>query len=211
MIASSTGVVAAPPATLPGFFRAAMAAAPVLLLASTVAFITLGAGINHGLVGGVVTIWSVLAFAVAFVGCARILELRMPRGSRFVTFGAAALAVGGAAFGIDAIYADVLLTDHQIDAAAAVDAHPLSALAYLPWGWFMPITCIVTGALLWRARLLPWWHGLAFALGGVLFVTGRPARIDAVAIITDLVLIAAFWLLAMRPPTGTAPERRAEA
>lgn len=205
MTVSTPDAVAAPPAAVPVFYRAAMLAGPVLLGGSTIAFLTLGAGINHGVVGGVLTVWSVLALVIAFIGCARMLEPRMPRGSRFVTFGAAALGVGGAGFGIDAIYADVLLTDHGIDASAAVDAHPFSMLAFIPWGWFMPITCIVAGALLWRAQLLPWWHGLAFILGGVLFVTGRPARIDAVAIATDLVLIAAFWLLAVRMHRGATP------
>lgn len=194
--------------TLSPFFRVAMFAAPVLLLTSTIAFLALGAGINDGLVGGVVTVWSVVAFAIAFVGCARLLESSMPRSSRFLIFGAAALTAGGAGFGIDAIYSEVLLAEHGIHATTALEAYPFAWLAMLPWGWFMPITCILAGALLWRAGLLPWWHGLMLILGGVLFVTGRPARIGVVAIATDVVLIAAFWLLALRAARSSTPESR---
>lgn len=116
----------------------------------------------------------------------------MPRGAQAVTFGAVALAVGGAGFGVSSIYVQLLREDFGIDGVAAFDAHPINFLALLPWGWFMPITCILVGALCWRARLLPWWHSLLFILGGVLFVTGRPAQIGPVAVATDVVLIAAL-------------------
>lgn len=184
--------------TLPPTWPVAMILAPVLLLASTVAFLTVGGGINDGILGGVLTVWAVLAFALAFLGCARLLEPGMPRAARVLTFGAAALAVGGAGFGISAVHVEVLREDHGVDAVAALDAHPLTWLALLPWGWFMPLTCILAGVFLWRGRLVPWWHGILFILGGVLFVTGRPAQIGLVAVGTDLVLLAAFGILAVR-------------
>lgn len=182
----------------PTLYPFAMLAAPVLLLASTIAFIAVGGGINDGVAGGVITVWAVIAFTLAFVGCARLLEPWMPRGAQVVTFGAAAVAVGGAGFGITGIYQQILREDHGIDGVAVFDAHAFGLLALLPWGWFMPLTCILVGALLWRAQLLPWWHGALFILGGVLFVTGRPARIDAVAVTTDLILLAAFAGLGLR-------------
>lgn len=158
----------------------------------------MGGGINDGILGGVLTVWAVLAFALAFVGCARLVEPRMPRGARVLTFGAAALAVGGTGFGILAMHVEVLRADHGVDATAALDAHPLTGLAFLPWGWFMPLTCILAGVLLWKVGIIPWWHGALFVTGGVLFVIGRPATIGPVALATDVVLLTAFVLLGTR-------------
>jgi len=193
---ATSAVATATPSPL--LYPLAMLLAPLLLLASTIAFLTVGNGINDGVVGGVITVWAVLALVVAFVGCARILEPHMRKGAQLLVFGAAALGVGGAGFGNSSIYTQILRDDHGIDAEAAFDAHPFGLLALLPWGWFMPITCILVGVLLWRARLLPWWHGVAFILGGVMFVTGRPAGIDAVALATDVVLLLAFAGLGLR-------------
>jgi len=187
-----------PPAAGRAFYAAAMLAAPVLLLASTIAFLTAGGGINDGITGGVVSVWAVLAFVIAFVGCARVLEARAPRAASLVVFGAAAVGVGGAGFGQHSILAQILREDHGLDVVAIVDAHPFALLSLLPWGWFMPLTCVLVGALMWRTRLAPWWHGTLFILGGVLFVSGRPAQIGPIAIATDVVLIVAFWLLAAR-------------
>lgn len=188
-----------------------MFAAPLLLLASTIAFVTLGDGINDGLEGGVVTVWAAIAVGLAFLGCARFMEPRAPRAAAVVTFTGIGAAVGGAGFGHSAIYLWILDRDHGVDAEAAINAHPFSLLSLLPWGWFMPVTCIVVGGLLWRTRLVPWWHGVLFILGGVLFVTGRPARIDGVAIATDVVLLLAFGLLALRVLTEASSGTRTAA
>lgn len=185
-------------ARLPALYPVAMVAAPLLLLASTIAFLTVGGGINDGILGGVLTVWSVVALALALLGCSRLVEASMPRGAQVLTFGAVSVAVGGAGFGIAAIYVQLLRDDFGIDGVAAFDAHPLGILALLPWGWFMPISCVLAGALFWRSGILPWWHGVLFILGGVLFVTSRPAQIAPIAIATDLVLVAAFAGLGLR-------------
>ncbi|TDE94011.1 hypothetical protein EXU48_11155 [Occultella glacieicola] len=210
-MATTTRTVAAPTTvTMPLLFPVAMIVAPILLMASTFAFLSVGGGINDGIVGGVLTVWAVMAFVLAFVGCARILESRMPKGAQLLAFGAAAVGAGGAGFGISAIYVQLLREDHAIDGVAAVDAHPFAILALLPWGWFMPLTCILVGALLWRARLLPWWHGVLFILAGALFVTGRPAQIGAIAVATDVVFLAAFVGLGLRTLAARSAAGRTE-
>jgi len=180
-----------------------MVLAPALFLASTIAFLTLGDGINDGLIGGVINAWTMIVLVMAFAGCARAVESVMPKSAQFILFGGAAAGVGGAGFGMTAIYQQVLQDDHGVDGATTLDAHPFSILALLPWGWFMPVTCMAVGLCLWRGQLAPWWHGVLFILGGLLFVTGRPTQMGFIAVTTDLVLLVAFWLLASRLRGGT--------
>ena len=179
---------------------------PLLLLASTVAFVTVGNGINNGVLGGTINVWSCIVFIPAFAGIYRLLEPARPRLAAWLTLVAAAAFVGGTGFGHGAIYEDALGSE----ALLAVDEHPISLLALLPWGWMGPVTFALAGAFLWRAGVVPWWNGALLILGGVLFVTGRPARIDAIAIITDVVLLVALTAIAVRLFAAARAARPAE-
>lgn len=185
-----------------------------LFLLSTIAFVTVGNGINNGVVGGVITVWACLTLIPAFAGIYRLLEPDRPRLAAWLTLVASAAFIGGTGFGAGAIIEEALGSDANL----MIDQeHPFSLLALLPWGWMAPITFVAAGIALWRAGVVPRWNGLLLILGGILFVTGRPARIDAIAILTDVVLLVALSAIAVRlfaaarvaGTTDTGTERRA--
>lgn len=169
--------------------------APALLLTSTLVFVLAENGINNGVAGGVLNLWSCIVFIAAFAGIYRTLDPDRPRTAWWLTAVAGAAFIGGAAFSVSAAYEAALGSDTVL---LVQEAHPFSLLAFVPWGWCAPLTFILAGAFLWRAGVVPWWNGSLMILGGILFVIGRPARIDAIAIATDIVLIIGLGAFALR-------------
>ncbi|MPY80336.1 MAG: hypothetical protein GEV04_18130 [Actinophytocola sp.] len=174
--------------------------APVLLLLSSIAYITGGGGINDGVLGGTVGVWSAIALAVASVGICRLAEPRAPRAAAVVQVVALAGFTAGVAFNVQGMYLGKydldLLTD--LTGGASEGSEWIGAFAFLPWGWLAPLSFVLMGWLLWNTRAVaPWTAGL-LALGGVLFVTGRPARIDTLVIATDVVLTIALVAIGLR-------------
>lgn len=183
-------------AGLPPFTRRlhglALVLGPLLLLASSVAYMAEGEGINDGVLGGVLGVWSVFVLGLALTGVLRALEPRWPRAAPVLTLLVLAGVAGGTAFNVHAIFSQVFGVgpDALLDTVEGGDT--VAVFAFLPWGWMVPITLVATGVLLWRtdgARRAT--AGLLVA-GGVLFVAGRPERIEPVVVLTDLVLIAAL-------------------
>ncbi|MGE3620823.1 MAG: hypothetical protein AB7L84_10210 [Acidimicrobiia bacterium] len=163
--------------------------APLLLLASTVGYVTDGNGINDGHVGGTFGVWSCFAFLLALVGIHRMVEPVAPRAAPIWMAVVAIGAAAGVGFNIDAI----LAADFGREAVDAVgEESPLVLLAYLPWGLFFPIGLVGTGVLLWRTRVVPHLTAALVVAGGLLFVASRPPRIDPLAVFGDCVLVLAF-------------------
>ncbi|TDO27519.1 hypothetical protein EV643_1563 [Kribbella sp. VKM Ac-2527] len=174
-------------------FGLAAIAGPVLLLGSTIAFISEN-GINDGVIGGMIGIWSTFALAVAFTGIYRMIEPAAPRVGPI--FGAIALVgfTAGALFNLQAMYlaayGNDLLTDTMNGALPDVPA--ITFFAFLPWGWLAPLSFVATGILLWRTRTAPTWSAAMLVLGGILFIASRPARVAPLAIACDLALVLAL-------------------
>ncbi len=181
--------------------------APILLLASTLAYVTGGNGINDGKAGGAIGVWSCFAFLLAFAGLYRVLEPSAPRAAPILFAVATIGSAAGVGFNIDALLAAEFGRE-AVD--AATEASALSMLAYLPWGLFFPIGVVATGILMRRTGTFPGRSAALVAAGGVLFVASRPSRVDPLAVAADCVLILGFvpigWsLLAGR--RDTTPER----
>lgn len=191
--------------------------APLLGLASSVAFVTVGDGINEGLLGGVLGIWSAFALAVALVGVLRMLEGRAPRAAPVLTVFAVVSAA--AAVGIQLDY----LIQHEIGPELneavnqALTDSDLVAIAILP-GLLLPLTLVAIGIFLWRTRTTPRWTGALLAAGGALFIVAFPASIASLALATDGILVLALvpigWSMITRAPeaaAGPATSRAGEA
>jgi uncharacterized membrane protein YgdD (TMEM256/DUF423 family) len=204
----------APARPLARVYGIAAILAPLLLLASTIAFITDGEGLNVGVLGGVVGVWSAFAFVIAFVGILRMLEPRAPRAAAIMTVLAMTGFASGVAFDVNAIFDEIV---GPVELAAALDAAidaggtaGLSILAFLPWGFFGPVSMMVIGILLWRTRVTARWSAALLAVGGVLFVASRPERINLLALIADSVLVLALVPIGWSMLTGNDPARRGE-
>lgn len=187
-------------------------AAPILLLLSTVTFITEGDGINDGVFGGTIGVWSCFALAVAFAGILRILEPAAPTAAPILTAVGLTGFAAGVAFNVQAIFTAHFgpEIDDFLDTVDGSDT--IAILAFLPWGLLTPVTLAATGAVLWRTRSVPRRSAGLLMVGGVLFVASRPARIEPLAVLADCTLVAALapigWTIRAprrRPATPTDP------
>jgi hypothetical protein len=188
---------------------------PFLLLLSSVAFVTAGDGVNDGVLGGTIGVWSCIALAIATIGICRLAEPHAPRAAPIVNAVALTGWVGGMSFNVTAMYAETYGTDFLNDPDLE-GADLIGVLAFLPWGWMAPLGFILMGWLLWRTKVVATWAAGLLALGGVMFVTGRPARIDAIVIATDVVLTVALvtvglQLLRQASRPATAPTEQVAA
>ncbi|MGH9136189.1 MAG: hypothetical protein ACRD0G_03970 [Acidimicrobiales bacterium] len=187
-------------------YGAAAIVAPILLLASTVTYITAGDGINDGVLGGTIGVWSCFALAIAFVGLLRLLEPAAPKAAPILTIVALTGFAAGVAFNVQAIFTAYFgpQIDDFMDTVDGSDA--IAVLAFLPWGWFAPVTFAATGIVLWRTRSTTRWSAGLLVAAGVLFIASRPARIDPLAVISDVVLILALapigWSIVTRRTTS---------
>lgn len=193
--------------TIAGISGVAAILAPTLLLASTVAYLTDGGGINDGRVGGTVGVWSALAFAIAFAGITSAIEPVAPRAAPILLTLAIIGWAAGVGFNTDAILA-AEFGRAAID--TAIEEDPFLLLAYIPWGWFAPISVTATGVVLWRTRVFSRTSAALLIVTGVLFIASRPARIEPLTVIADCLSIVALvpigWtLLASRRIAVTAP------
>jgi hypothetical protein len=163
---------------------------PVLLGASTAAFITVGDGINNGVLGGTLSVWACMAMTLGFVGLFRALEPSAPRAAPALMALAVVAFIAGTGFSVLAIETAVTGGDYMTGELAGETL--IAFFSLFPWGLFGPLMYVLTGILLWRVRAVPRWSAVLVALGGVLFVLSRPERIDVLAVVCDITLIAAL-------------------
>lgn len=186
--------------------------APLLLLASTIAYIVEGEGINHGALGGVIGVWSCFAFMLAFPGILRLLEPRAPRVASLLAVLAVTGFSGGVAFNVGAIFTATAGPEADDALDVVIESNPVSLLAFLPWGLFVPLSFVLVGIFLWRSRTTAWWTGVLLVAGGVLFVASRPERINVLAMVADAVLILGLVPVGWAMLTGSrsAPAKPAD-
>ncbi|GAA4880022.1 hypothetical protein [Actinomycetospora straminea] len=173
--------------------------APVLLLASTVAYGTLGEGHGVGGVGGLVQVVAMIAFAVAVVGLARWAEPAAPRAAAALTVLCLAGTAGGVAFGVDGIQAGLFGTP-GLDEVDLV-----GALALRGPGLLFPPSMAALAILLGVTGRASRPVAAAFALAALLFPVGRIFSLLPVAVVTDLLLIATMGVLGLRLLRGAGP------
>lgn len=180
-------------------YGVAVILAPLLLMASSLAYIVEGEGINHGILGGVIGAWAAFTMVIALMAVLRLIEPRAPRAATLLTVVALIGFSAGTAFNVTAVLESVTRLDDAIEAAIAVDA--VAVFAWLPWGVFAPISLVLIGIALWRTRISAWSGALLIA-GGVLFVVGRMERLGALALAADGVLVLALAPIGWAMLTG---------
>ncbi len=180
----------------------AVVAAPVLLLASTAAYIISGDGMNNGELGGALQVWAMIFFAVGAVTLTRRFGDVAPRASALLLLVGLAGAGGGVAYGIDSIQAAVFDNPSIQDADSKV-----APLALQIPGLLFPLGLVGTGVMLARTATAPVWAGILLVIGAALFPIARIPDIEALAVVGDallvLALIAIGWhALGDRTSTG---------
>ncbi|MFC7406255.1 hypothetical protein [Georgenia alba] len=176
--------------TRPGdrFLASAVVLAPIVFLAGDVAYIVAGNGVNDGVLGGTVGVWSCFLLGWAFVGLARCLAACAPRGSLALLVLALPAVCAGAGFNVNALHRAQFGNDFP-EAAFTDPAGAIGVLAFVPWGWFAPAAFVLTGVLVWRTRIGPRWAAALTTAGGLLFISARPVAIDPLVVVADLTLV----------------------
>lgn len=169
-------------------------ATPILLLAGTVAYIANGHGLRQGEAAGAIEVWAFIAFGVATVGLARLLEAVAPRGAGLLALAGIVGTAGGVAYGMDSIQVAVLGRGIT-DSLASPFALRIPGLA-------VPVALIGIGMLLGRHELVRRPSAIALVIAGVLFPMSRIPNIEPLAVASDLMLLAgmgSIGLTLLRP------------
>jgi hypothetical protein len=163
--------------------------APVLLLASTLAFAA-GGGLNGDEAGGTILIYAFALWIPALFGLARLVEERFPRAAvAVVVLGALGIA-GGIAYGLDSV--------HVAETGTSAEEYGVGPLALQLPGTMFPlanvalaIALIASGAELRRS-------GWVLLAAGVLFPASRIPGIEALAVVADALFLVAMVPLGLR-------------
>jgi hypothetical protein len=187
---------------------AALVIAPVLLLASTIAYVANGEGMNDGELAGAVQVWASIGFALGIVGLTRRFERAAPRASAWLLVAGLCGAAASVAYGIDSIQVAMFGTESIQDTDSAVGPLALQ----LP-GILFPLALCGIGVMLARTRTAPAIAAVALAVGAVLFPIARIPDLEAVALVGDGVLLIALGAIVWSASTSSArlqPRRDAQ-
>jgi hypothetical protein len=186
----------------------ALVVAPIVMMASTIAYVVGDQGLSEGAAAGAIQIWAFIAYAVALVGLARTVEGAAPRLAATGLVLALIGCVGGAAYGMDSIQAAVL--------GGTIESSAATPFALRIPGLAFPLALVLLGTLLARCRVAAAPSAMLVIVGGLLFPISRIADLPAVAVASDLVLLVGFaWIAAqltrgaVAPAPTASPEPRA--
>lgn len=160
---------------------------------------------RYGVRGGFVLALAMAVWLCGLLGVWDRIRERLPllgsAGAPLAVLG----ALGGTTFALQGFFeaAFGLSAEQSLDALAE---HPVES-AILLWsvaGPAFPLSMIVLGVALIRARLAPLWVGLLLAFGGAAFPLSRIPREVAVAHLADLLLLVPSAYLGWRLLAGVA-------
>lgn len=166
---------------------AGMVLGPIILLASTIAYITNGDGMNEGETGGVLQVWAFIGLSVAVALLTRRFADVAPTASSLLLVAGLAGTASGVGYGIDSVQAAVFGTETLQETSSA--AAPLAL--QLP-GLLLPLALLGIGLMLARTKTAPSWAAITLVVGAVLFPLGRIPGIEAIALVSDAVLLLAL-------------------
>ena len=161
-----------------------MIGAPIVLLASTVAY-TVGDGLNGDHAGGTIQVYAMALWFLVVIGLTRILEAPSPRTATVLMLVGALGVAGGVAYGLDSIHV-------AETGATAEDAGTAGVLALQIPGALFPLANLGLGIALVRANVEPRWSGFVLALAAILFPASRIPSIEALAIVADALFVVAL-------------------
>lgn len=177
----------------------AAVAAPILLLASTVAYVAAGDGMNAGELGGAVQVWAFVAIGVAVAGLCRTFEHLAPRAAVAVTVLGIVAAAVGSGYAIDSIQAAVFDTGSLQE----TDSGAVPFALQIP-GLMAPLALAVLGVMLARTGVAPKALAWLLVLSAALFPASRIPDVEGLAIASDLLLVASLAPIGLRLLGGRA-------
>ena len=167
---------------------------------------------RYGVVAGTLVAAALVLWTYGLVGLYTALAPRLPR---FAALGGLVTVIGaasGVTFGVRGFFDGVFGLDQQAS-LAALAVHQLWANLLFFWpGPVFPLMLLVLGvALLVAVRDLPRVVGLLLIVAGIGFPVSRTLRVEWIAHVVDLAMLAAFAVLAVRLWRGWTALPRHEA
>jgi hypothetical protein len=179
--------------------RVAAVVGPLVLAASSVAWL---GGDDTEEARGILTFWAFPFMALAVAGIAARLQARSPAGRAVVTALVAIGACAGAGFATE-----INMVEHfGVERLMEQDTPSAMLVLGMP-GLCFPLSLIALGLLSFSYRTLPRAQALLLAAAGVLFPLSRIPQVAGLALVADVLLIAALApvaFLARRGGTAAA-------
>jgi hypothetical protein len=162
--------------------------APALFAISTFFWVHTNGRIEYGATGGTIIAVATVFWIPAFIGLFGLLKERMPH---FATWGLLVAiygCTGGAAFGLEGLFAEAFRIPHDVRREAWAQFPTTFNLTFFWPGPLFPLSLLVLGAVLIRTKLIPLWAGLLICLAAIAFPVSRIPRIDLVAHAADVLM-----------------------
>jgi hypothetical protein len=170
---------------------------------------------RHGVTGGTLVALSSVVWLPGLLGLWEAVRAGRPVLGSLGGLLAVAGAFGGISFGLQGFYEGAFDMSKQ-QSLDALAAHPVASQLVL-WlaGPMFPVALVVLGIALARARIVPLWTSVLVAGAGLLWPVSRIPRIEMIAHVADLVLLAPSVFLGVllltslhrRDAAGSAPDR----
>lgn len=184
-----------------------LAAAPILQATSTL----LWQDGRYGTTGGTVLALSVVLWLTGLVGLLGLLQPRMPVFSALAVLPVAYGGIGSANFAFQGFY-EAAFGINQDATLETLASYPVQAGLLLWWsGPLLLAGLFAIGVALWRSHAAPRWAAALLCLAAAAFPLSRIPRIEPIALIIDLLLLAAASGIARRllqapaHPAGNRP------
>jgi hypothetical protein len=176
-------------------FRVSLILAPLLYAVSGFFWINGG---QYSVTCGVFIITGSFFWIFAFEG---LFDLFRDKSQAYTVWGKViaiyGCACGGICFGLQGMFAEMFNISHTAMLQALARYPVASNLLFWAAGPAFPLSILVLGIMLWVKRLVPWWCGILFALGGLLFPVSRILRIENIAHLVDLLMLIPAWYIAI--------------
>ncbi len=166
-------------------------AAPLCLIASSLAYIVLGNGMNNGVVGGFIQCAAMFLFTFPMLGLTKLSADKLPGFSLvfriLLVFG----CFMGFLFGVDSV-----LNATQPNAYSILEMDKSMYVFMMTFGPIWPIALGIFGIVAGVKKILPVLHSILLSISGFSFPVGRIPKIEVLYIFTDLLLVVSFFLIA---------------
>lgn len=163
--------------------------APALFAASTFLWIRSNGRVEYGAIGGTIVTLATVFWIPGFIGLFDLLKEKMPRYATWGLLVAIYGCIGGAAFGLEGLFAEALNIPHEARKEAWTRYPTAFNLTFFWPGPLFPLSLLVLGAALIRTKSVPGWSGILICVAAIAFPISRIPRIDLVAHAADILML----------------------
>jgi hypothetical protein len=178
--------------------------APALFALSTFYWVQVDQRVEYGVIGGTIIVMATVFWIPAFIGLFDLVRQSLPRYSTWGLMVAIYGCMGGAAFGLEGVFAEAFRIPHSVRQEAWGQFPLMFNLTFFWPGPLFPLSLLVLGISLIRTRSIPRWSALLICVAALAFPVSRIPRIDLVAHAADFLLLVplAFtgWGFLKGPP-----------